>query len=315
MRQNKYLFFIAVSLLPFVVISFAFRGKTNFSLENENGTPMEDYKKDISYKVLLDNETGVETLELEDYIIGVVAGEMPASFMEEALKAQAVASRTYVLFKRVEDEEIISVKNGTSAQVYIDEEQMRDKWGSDFQKYYDKIKKAVLETKGEIITYEGNIIEAFYFAMSSGNTNDSKSVFGEARDYLQSVSSDYDNEELNGFLKEVSFTKRDFREKLGIDCDEPNILGLRRNEAGYVDTIEICSKEFKGTEVRTKLGLRSSNFEISIGEDVRVNTYGYGHGVGMSQYGANGYALHGYTYEDIIKHYYSGVEIKNLKSV
>lgn len=276
---------------------------------------MEDYKKDISYKVLLDNETGVETLELEDYIIGVVAGEMPASFMEEALKAQAVASRTYVLFKRVEDEEIISVKNGTSAQVYIDEEQMRDKWGSDFQKYYDKIKKAVLETKGEIITYEGNIIEAFYFAMSSGNTNDSKSVFGEARDYLQSVSSDYDNEELNGFLKEVSFTKRDFREKLGIDCDEPNILGLRRNEAGYVDTIEICSKEFKGTEVRTKLGLRSSNFEISIGEDVRVNTYGYGHGVGMSQYGANGYALHGYTYEDIIKHYYSGVEIKNLKSV
>ena len=285
MRQNKYLFFIAVSLLPFVVISFAFRGKTNFNLE------------------------------LEDYIIGVVAGEMPASFMEEALKAQAVASRTYVLFKRVEDEEIISVKNGTSAQVYIDEEQMRDKWGSDFQKYYDKIKKAVLETKGEIITYEGNIIEAFYFAMSSGNTNDSKSVFGEARDYLQSVSSDYDNEELNGFLKEVSFTKRDFREKLGIDCDEPNILGLRRNEAGYVDTIEICSKEFKGTEVRTKLGLRSSNFEISIGEDVRVNTYGYGHGVGMSQYGANGYALHGYTYEDIIKHYYSGVEIKNLKSV
>lgn len=313
-------------MLPIVVISFVVKkGETNFNLEKENFDmesnqeeenestleQNENESKGLSIRVLVNNEA--ISLPLEEYIVGVVAGEMPASFDIEALKAQAVASRTYALYKKNTNElNEYDLTDNTNTQVYLTNEAMQKKWGDDYQKYYDKIKEAVDLTKGEVITYEGEIIEAFYFAMSAGNTEDSTSVFSESRDYLQSVTSEYDNSSLKDYEVNKEYQKSEFKEKLGITCSEVVVDNVNYNETGYVNEVSVCSKVFKGTEFRALLGLRSANFSIDVGDVVRIVTKGYGHGVGMSQYGANGYANHGYTYEDIIKHYYTGVEITKL---
>lgn len=327
MTINKKLLIVAVLMFPLVVISFLFKNnEANFILEknkentnsveknnsSQNNSPIK--QKEYSVKVLVNNE--IKELPLENYIIGVVAGEMPASFDIEALKAQAVASRTYALFKKSTNEmSQYDLTNDTSSQVYIEENEMRKKWGNDFQKYFDKIKSAVDATKGEIITYKGEIIEAFYFAMSSGNTQGAQEVFNQGSDYLVKVESIYDNNSLKNFEYTMNFSIDDFKKKLGLDCNQVVIDYINRNESDYVSEISLCSKKFKGISFRFALGLRSNNFQIEIDDDVRITTLGYGHGVGMSQYGAHGYALHGYDYQDIIKHYYKDVEIKNIKDV
>ena len=327
MKINRKLLIIAVSMLPIVVISFVYKNnEANFNLEKnsdewveqpDNEESNEEHhgdlsREELSIKVLVDDE--VVNLALEDYIVGVVAGEMPASFDIEALKAQAVASRSYALYKKSVSKILeYDLTDNTNTQVYLSIPLMKKKWGSDFLKYYDKIKEAVLSTKDEVMTYDGEVIESFYFAMSAGSTEDSASVFSETRDYLQSVYSEYDNDSLRDFERNVTFKLDDFRNKLALECDAVVIDDIDKNESGYVNKISICSKSFKGTDFRKLLGLRSTNFTIDIGEEVSIVTRGYGHGVGMSQYGANGYANHGYTYQDILKHYYTGVEITKLE--
>lgn len=305
-------------LFPFVVISFVVKKReTNFILE-EYGPPASLFKTDIKeteYTIKLKSGSEVKSIPLEEYVIGVVAGEMPASFQLEALKAQAVASRTYALYKKNSTEGEFDLTDGVNNQVYIDDISMRNKWGQDYQKYYDKIKSAVDETKGKVIVTNGEIIEAFYFSMSSGNTNDSETVFGESRSYLLSVVSEYDTNSLKGYESCKEFSKDEFRSKLSLECEDIELDFIERNKSDYVDKIGICSKEFKGSVFRSMLNLRSADFDIEIGQGVKITTHGYGHGVGMSQYGANGYANAGYTYEDIIKHYYTGVEIIDLKDV
>lgn len=324
MNKNKILLMILVGMLPIVVISFVFKkSEANFNLDQENKEQESSLKEDSDNLELEDKQLSMIrvlvkdeaiSLPLEDYIVGVVAGEMPASFNIEALKAQAVASRTYALYKKKTNENgEYDLTDNVNNQVYITEEDMRKKWGDDYQKYYDKIRQAVLETNGEVITYEGSIIEAFYFAMSAGNTQDSISVFSENRDYLQGVESKYDNDSLRDYEKEQSFSKEEFKSRLSLNCNDVVVDKIDYNEFLYVDNISICSKEFKGTEFRKLLGLRSANFKVDVGKEVSIVTKGYGHGVGMSQYGANGYARNGYTYEDILKHYYTGVEITKLE--
>lgn len=317
MKTNKYLSIVAVGMMSLAVISFAFKKSgTNFILDEPYGPFVEagdKEKESISIKLKIGNE--IETLDLEEYVIGVVAGEMPASFEKEALKAQAVASRSYALYRKSKSSNTYDLTGDTNSQVYINEEQMKNKWGGDYQFYRDKIETAVHDTAGQVLSYDGKIIEAFYFAMSSGNTNESASVFGEARDYLQSVVSEYDNGSLNGFTSNVSFTIQDFKAKLGVECDSPTVENITRTSTNYVDKIVVCSKEFKGTQFRTLLGLRSTDFDIEIEDKVYITTRGYGHGVGMSQYGANGYASAGYSYEDILHHYYTDVEIIDVSDV
>lgn len=317
---NKKLSVVTVVMFFLAVISFAFKnGETNFNLGKTDdfyGPIISEgnLKKNLTVRILLDGQP--ITMELENYIIGVVAGEMPASFEVEALKAQAVASRTYALYKKkVNENELYDLTSNTNNQVYLTEEKMHSKWGDDYQLYYNKIKEAVMDTKGEVLTYYGNIIEAFYFAMSAGNTLESASVFNENREYLKSVESKYDNKDLKNYEVTVDFNYEEFKSKLGLTCENNSIDKINYNSIGYVDDITVCGSIFKGTDFRSKLGLRSTNFEIHLGEKVSITTRGYGHGVGMSQYGANGYANSGYSYEDILKHYYTGVEITNIKDV
>jgi len=192
---------------------------------------------------------------------------------------------------------------------------MQIKWGSDYDKYYNRIKNAVDATHGEVVVYDGKIIEAFYFAMSSGMTQDASAVFNESTDYLKSTVSEYDNEDLNNYEVTKSFEIGEFINILSLNCKSISVDYINYNASGYVDDLSICNTQYDGNKFRDTLGLRSANFKINITSKVDITTYGYGHGVGMSQYGANGYAKNGYTYKDIINHYYQNVEIINLKNV
>jgi len=261
-----------------------------------------------------DSDTNkIETLNLEEYIIGVIAAEMPASFDEEALKAQAVASRTYAVYKMQNSNGNYDVVTDVSNQSYITIDKMRNKWEEDFEKYYAKISDAVSKTKSEIMIYEDKVIEAYYFAMSNGYTEDSSLVFSEDRDYLQSVKSVYENDNLKNFEVTEKFTKEEICNKLNISCDNLTFTNIKRSNTGRVNTIYVNDKLFKGTDFRKKLGLRSTDFEIKQdNNDVYITTKGYGHGVGMSQYGANGMAKAGYDYKEILTYYYKNVEIKTI---
>lgn len=297
--MNKYLLIIVIILS---IISF------NMSSTTQSTTL---FNNDQSIKVKKDNE--ITNVKLEEYIIGVVASEMPASFHIEALKAQAIAARTYALYKMNNSNGSYDIIASVSNQGYITDEEMHLKWNEDYEKYYNKIKEAVYSTKNMIITYKGNIIPAFYFAMSNGYTEEAQYVFGENKDYLVSVKSEFDNESLKNFKKIVEFNKSDFCNKLSLDCSNIFISNINRSKTHRVNEITINNQVFKGTEIRKLLNLRSTDFEIAInGDIVTIVTYGYGHGVGMSQYGANGMANNGSNYQDILKYYYKDIEISKL---
>lgn len=274
----------------------------------------EDVKESQIFVRLLDEQTNTITEEnLEDYIVGVVSAEMPSVFNREALKAQAVAARTYAMYKKktrnLDYDLIIGVKD----QAYKNNEMLLKNWGANFFPNYLKIREAVKETKGQVLTYQNNIINAFYFSMSNGYTENSELVFQEKLPYLSSVTSLWDNENLQNFAYTTTFSKNDFCTSLNISCEILKIGDITRSDTHRVLQITINDKTFKGTEFRSKLGLRSTDFEISLENDtVTITTKGYGHGVGMSQYGANGMAKDGYSYQEILAHYYQNTELKNI---
>lgn len=291
---------IAVIFLSVIAILSSFDKKETVFLNEE---------KTVTIK---NNETKEEkNLELEEYIIGVVAGEMPASFEIEALKAQAIAARSYAMNKINTSNETYDLVTDVTNQVYITTDEMKNKWQSEYDYYYEKIKNAVLETQGLVMKYNNEIISAYYFAMSNGSTEDVSLVFGESKDYLQSVDSSWD-ENVKNFTVEINITKEEFCKKLDISCDDIIIKDIKRSETNRVNEITINNKKFKGTEVRSLLNLRSTDFDIEINESIKITTKGYGHGVGMSQYGANEMAKNGSTYEEILKHYYNNIEISKI---
>lgn len=254
----------------------------------------------------------INSINLEEYVIGVVAAEMPASFDIEALKAQAVAARTYAKYKMQNKNKEYDVVTDVSNQSYITLEQMQNKWDNEFEKYYSKIANAVKETEGLIMYYDGLVVEAYYFAMSNGYTEEAEHVFSEGRDYLQSVESKYDTSTKN-FEVTTTFSKSEVCERLNINCDGLNFSNIKRSNTNRVNTITVNNVEFKGTSFRTKLGLRSTDFNITEQDNIIIiTTKGYGHGVGMSQYGANGMAKDGYTYDEILKYYYKNIEISSI---
>ena len=237
---------------------------------------------------------------------------MPASFSFEALKAQAVASRTFAYNKinnSLLDYDNLSKDKG---QAYIDQDEMKEKWGKNYKDNYEKVSKAVLDTKGEIILYENAPISAYYFSSSNGKTEESKNVFGE-KPYLLSVESPWD-ETSKEYKKVITISKKQFKEKLNInEKEEININNEVRNKSNRIVSIDINGKTYKGIDLRKKFELRSTDFKIKINEnDIEIITNGYGHGVGMSQYGANYLATDGKNYEEIIKYYYTGVSIGKI---
>ncbi len=263
---------------------------------------------DTSY--FFSNETKNKSIDpMQDYLIGVIACEMPASFNEESLKSQAIASRTYAYYLKSKN---ISLTNDTRTQCSITKEKMKSIWNENYDTYYNKIKLAVESTKNLVLMYDGNIIPAYYFSMSNGYTENSISVFNENYPYLQSVSSEYEKENKN-FMKTIQISKQEFCNKLNILCNEIIISNINRNSTNRVESITINDKNFTGVNIRKILGLRSTDFNINVNENnIDITTYGYGHGVGMSQYGANYLAKKGYDYEYILKYYYKDVSISSI---
>ena len=299
--KNRYLLIAIVVLSIFAVVSSPSPKKTASFNTEEN----------ISVTIKDADNNEEKTLDLEEYIIGVVAGEMPASFEVEALKAQAIAARSYALSKMNSSTTSYDLLTDVTNQVYITKEEMQEKWGLDYEYYYNRIKDAVLKTKDMVMEYDGNVISAYYFVMSNGATEDVSLVFGESKDYLQSVDSSWD-ENVKNFIVTTTFTKEEFCNKLSISCENITIDKINRSKTNRVDKIVINNKEFKGTTFRSLLGLRSTDFTISINDDVTITTKGYGHGVGMSQYGANEMAKTGADYTEILKHYYKDIDIVKM---
>jgi stage II sporulation protein D len=249
----------------------------------------------------------VLNIELEDYLVGVVAAEIPASFNVEALKAQAIVARTYTL-KRISRG--LTLGDTAATQEYKDINQMKTTWQGDFQKYYDKIKSAVDTTKGKYITYGGTYIDAVYHSTSNGYTEDSVYVWGNSIPYLKSVDSSWDKT-ASSYLRTETKDYNTILSVLGISisADTP-VEVLSRNASGRIISVRIGDSTYTGVNLRNMLGLRSADFDIVVQNGNLVfTTRGYGHGVGMSQYGANGMANSGYNYAQIITHYYQGVQI------
>lgn len=296
--MNKKLIYTLVILIPITIISFFFKG-TNFIMQKN--------KQNVDkYKVNIETTGELLTIDLEKYIIGVVAGEMPALFHEEALKAQAIASRTYLINHLQTND---SIGNTTDDQVYLTDEEMKDKWGVDYDTYYNKIKKAVTETQDLIMYYKNQPIKAYYFSSSNGYTASSVSVFNEQRDYLASVESPFDQDNSNT----IEISKQEFCNKLDIICNRISITKIIKDNSNRVSKITINNTEYTGLQIRKLLSLRSTDFTFKISDNVvEITTSGYGHGVGMSQYGANNMAKLGYSYKEILEYYYKDIKIDSI---
>ena len=265
----------------------------------------------IKVKQVSKNE--IVELNLEDYLVGVLAGEMPINFEEEALKAQAVVARTYAL-RRVKDTNQYDVVDTTKNQVYLDDEYLKKIWGKNYEKNIQKIKRAVNETSHECIFYGDKLIDALFFSTSVGMTENSEDIFKNSVPYLRSVSSVWDESFSPVFRENYSFKLEKFYELLKVPYSKNlTIEKTHVTSTGRVKEIKINGVKFTGQKVQQLLKLRSNYFTINkIGSNVEIETKGYGHGVGMSQYGANGMAKEGYTYKEIIDHYYQNVELKKI---
>lgn len=266
-----------------------------------------------------------ENIDIEKYLYGVLAGEMPTNFDIEALKAQAIAARSYVLHKQEngpnnKHEKAVVCTDHTHCQEYKSYEELKEIKGEDWIKNdYEKIKKAVDETKGQVITYDDKVILPLYFSTSSGKTENSEEVFSGETPYLRSVESPYDDKSPK-YVSQLIINKDDFINKLKNSFDDIIISNvnndvkiLSRSEGGSVNQIKVGNKELKGRDIRSIFNLNSSNFDITMNEnEIVFDVKGFGHGVGMSQWGANGMAKEGYLYYEILSHYYTGIKIKDL---
>ena len=299
----KKLILIIIFLVPIYISSFKVKETTFFN--NDTSKVISKNNKNSKTVIVYVKDKDLY-LDLEDYVTGVVAAEMPALFDEEALKAQAVASRSYAM-SSVKNH-IITISSSISDQVYKTNYELSDNWQGNYDKYFKKIQEAVRETENLVIKRDNKILRTYYFSMSNGYTENSLAVFNE--NTFESVSSSLE-QKLSNYLKTVTFTKNELCKLLKLD--DINIQNIKRNETNHVDKIIINNKEFTGVEFRKLLNLRSTDFEIE--EDngkYIIATKGYGHGVGMSQYGANEMAKIGKKYEEILNHYYKNTEIKKI---
>ena len=276
---------------------------TNTDNTSTNNTTNSSVSKIIVYR----SNGSVINLNMTDYLIGIVSSEMPASFNLEALKAQSVLARTYALKAKQTGKKLTDT---VSTQSYIDIDQMKNKWGNSFNTYYNKIKNAVENTNGEYLSYNGNYIEALYHSTNNGKTESSLDVFGNYYPYLVSVSSEYDKN-ASSYLRTINMPLDTISNKLGLSLNNDSVISiLSYTDGGNIKEININGNNFSGKKVRELLGLRSADFDISISDNnANITTRGYGHGVGMSQYGANGMANAGYSYKDILSHYYPGTTL------
>lgn len=331
---------LIVIVLPTVVVeSFSFAPK-----EIETGEDLQVVEEEKPKQEILGsniNEIAIDTIrvynpftgetdeiDIEEYVVGVVAAEMPAEFHSEALKAQAVAARTYAVKRTLnyenghKDHPDAPICKDVHCQAHLSYEELKDVHGNDWiEKYLGKIEEAVSSTKGLLIYYNGELTEPLYHSTSGGMTEDAVNVFASDTPYLKAVESPYEedsprfktittipSEEFITKIKtkypDVELTKENFFEKIKL---------IDKSPSGRIITIAIDTEVIHGREIRDIFGLNSTNFKIKYNEKlniVDIETLGYGHGVGMSQWGANGMAKEGHDYTEILKHYYKGTEIR-----
>ena len=276
----------------------------------------------------VENETKTEKAvwsdaPLEEYLVGVVAAEMPALFEEEALKAQAVAARTYAVYQMESQGITVDDLMENGGQSYQSLAERQENWGESFSTYESRIRTAVEETAGEILVYEEEPILAVFHAISSGETESAENLWGgQDLPYLQSVASPQDETSLE-YTYQHTFSLEEAAALLQ-QADPQLVLAsgslkeqmqvLSRSDAGYIQSIQIGNRTYTGQQIRTALGLRSTDFTVEEnGNEITFTTYGYGHGAGMSQYGANALALEGYSYDDILHYYYTDVSLKKME--
>ncbi|MED4586981.1 stage II sporulation protein D [Brevibacillus choshinensis] len=280
----------------------------------------------LQVKVYRTEKKVVETLQLETYIAGVVAAEMPAEFELEALKAQALAARTYIV-RRLSESKLDDVPQGAQVldtvqhQVYMDESQRRERWKDQYEWKNQRILQAVRATAGVVLTYDGKPIDATFFSTSNGFTENSGEYWEKPIPYLKSVPSPWDIQSPR-YEETVTMTTAELEKNLGVKLtQEASTNGAwyqiaSKTTGNRVGKISIGGKEFTGREFREKLNLNSSSFTMELrGNQVYITTKGFGHGVGMSQWGANGMAKNGKNAEQIVKYFYQGVSLQNFTKI
>lgn len=329
MRKTICLITIVIFLIFLIPIFFTSRRivkSSTSAIEEKQGieTIEYDYSKYSTIKLLHKDTNKVEEVKLDDYIACVVSAEMPVNYDIEALKAQAVVARTYTIYKITTSSKHKNADicdKSTCCQAWISKEDRLKKWNEkERADNWNKIVAAVNDTIGQIITYDGKPINAFFHANSGGKTQVPFYVWGgTGYPYLQVVET-AGEDAYSQYSSEVKFTKEEFINKIKeehkdfeIDFDKENCIEIKeRDSSNRVVTVKIGNLNLSGVETRTLLGLRSANFTAEISKDeIKFKVIGYGHGVGMSQTGADALAKQGKTYKEIIKHFYVGVKITN----
>ncbi len=277
-------------------------------------------EKQETFRLCNTETNNVKEISTKEYLFGVVAAEMPALYEEEALKAQAVAAYTFACYRKNQnsDKDYDLTDNYLTDQSYITLEQATARWGDNATVYTEKINKVLAEAEDYMITYENEPILAVYHAISFGNTEDAKNVWGSDYPYLKSVES-YGDKLCDGYITTLSVPEEKFKETLLSKIDfigtPQEFLGkIDRTQAGTVKTIKICDTEIKGDKIRELFGLRSSNFEVEYKDgNFNFTVYGYGHAVGLSQNGADYMAKQGSNFKEILNHYYPNCKIEKIE--
>lgn len=319
---------ILLVMLPAALVYLFSPSSGSGGLPQQTAAPVSGpvHQSSVEVKVYRQEKKTVETLPLEAYIEGVVAAEMPAEFEMEALKAQAMAARTYII-RRLKSQQFDDVPGGAQVtdtvkhQAFVDEEQRRENWKEQFTWKNNRIRQAVLATAGVVLTYDGQPIDATFFSTSNGFTENASEYFESPVPYLKSVASPWDIQSPR-YENTVKIGLAELEKRLGVKlANTASTSGnwyqiLERTTGNRVGKVSIGGKEFSGREFREKLGLHSSAFTMELrGSDVYITTKGYGHGVGMSQWGANGMAKTGKTAEQIVKYFYQGVHLENFDPI
>ena len=311
-----------VLLLPLAVVHLI--GSDMSSVEQTEKQKSEQKEEGKKVSVFFADDGHLEDVPISNYLKCVVSAEMPADFEEEALKAQAVAARTY-LYAHIEQAEkgnVAESHNGapictdsTHCQAYINKEKRCKSWGQNADAYWDKISRAVDETAGQIMTYKGEIISAVFHSTSSGTTESAVDVWGSDIPYLKSVASAGDTESPK-YQSDLTVSTEKYKRMIdkeieGTDWEKALFSNINRSDAGGIVTLDVGGITIKGTEFRSIFSLRSTNVElVEANGNVTMRVKGFGHGVGMSQYGADYMASQGSNYEDILKTYYTGIKIE-----
>lgn len=322
---NNHLIKIIISgILVLVILAGILLCVAVFSLREQKDVA-EKLSANPEITILRTADNTVETMNLEEFLVGVVAGEMPVTFETEALKAQAVAARSYVL-KRLPSPygEGLAVHTGNASicddfahcQAYVDEEQRKKNWGKDFANNEKKIRQAVEATADQVLTYNGSTVSPTFCSTCGGSTEAAGDYWQSDVPALQSVACYWDTAAPK-YLSTVYYTKAEMAAKLGVSETQLQDLKIARtSDTGRVMLVTCGEKQWKGSAIRTALGLNSTNFQwLADEKGYRISVKGFGHGVGLCQHGANGMAKAGATYDQILHHYYTDVEITEISEM